>query len=354
YSYSGGEAANAYPKGTVKEFNRQAVLINDGLFVVFDRVETAKAELEKRWLVHTAGKPAIQGKITKTEVKGHIEEFDGRVHTSKSLSGSIMACHTLLPRDIRMRRVGGAILNIPTADLVAVPRTTQRMGTGSRWLWTDPLIIKYNDKITGKQLPALLIERDRPSEATLEITKDEFNLTFKSLERGRVDEIKLKLKDFPNILALVAELGRRDLWHTRVRYMPGYEYYNEGANYANTYDYEEWENYRTQVPELNGQPNSHGGWRVEVYPAKAAVRDYFLHVFRVMPTAGMDAGAIGAVKESADRAETTIKLGNRTYTVAFNKTGKLGGHIKITEGGKTLADTDFADKIVQKSWKELQ
>ncbi|NQT85985.1 heparinase II/III family protein, partial [bacterium] len=143
YSYSGGEAANAYPKGTVKEFNRQAVLINDGLFVVFDRVETAKAELEKRWLVHTAGKPAIQGKITKTEVKGHIEEFDGRVHTSKSLSGSIMACHTLLPRDIRMRRVGGAILNIPTADLVAVPRTTQRMGTGSRWLWTDPLIIKY-------------------------------------------------------------------------------------------------------------------------------------------------------------------------------------------------------------------
>jgi hypothetical protein len=354
YSYCAGEAARAYKKDTVKEFTRQAVVLNDGFFIVFDRVETAKPDLEKRWLVHTAGKPAMQGKVTKTEVKGHIEEFDGRVHTSKGRLGAIMTCHTLLPRDIRVRRVGGAILKIPVSALVKVPRTTQRIGTGSRWLWTDPLIIHYNDKITGKKLPAIVIERDRPSEAILEITDTEFNLTLKSLERAKAEEVKIKLADVPNILELVADLGRRDLWHTRVRYLPGYEYYNEGANYANAYGFETWKDYRKLAPELNGLPNDHGGWRVEVYPAKPAARDYFFHVFRVMHSEGLEPGTVGAVKETAERAETTITLGKRTYVLAFNKTGKIGGHVKITEGGKTLADADFVDKIVQKEWKDIK
>ncbi len=60
-------------------------------------------------------------------------------------------------------------------------------------------------------------------------------------------------------------------------------------------------------------------------------------------------GQVTLASDTAEKAEAQIVLGGKTYVVAFNKTGDVGGHIKITDAaGKVLADRDFARKIEQK------
>ncbi|MFP4055792.1 MAG: heparinase II/III family protein [Candidatus Brocadiia bacterium] len=352
YDYAAGEAAMAYPQGMAKEWVRQVVFLRDGFFVVFDRVETPRAELEKRWLLHLVGKPQMDGKVVRTEVKGHIEWFDGHRYVSTGKKGAVLRCHTLLPRDCRVRRVGGPMPDIPVSTLIEVPPATHRMGTGSRWLWTDPLVLRYNDPLTGEKLPAIVLERDRPTVAEYQVTDEKLTITLRAPERGRVDRVELDLADYKTLLDVTRAIGEQNLWHTRVHYMPGYEYYNQDWNYAPSYHAHQWADPDSRVPELLGKPNNNGSWRIEVYPAEPATRDYFLHVIRCTPDAKGDPGKVGDVTETADRAQTVISLGNRTYTLSFAKTGKPGGHITIAEEGKTVADADFADRIVQEPWPE--
>jgi hypothetical protein len=350
YDYCAGEGAMAYPPGLVKEFVRQIVFLRDGFFVVFDRVETTRPELEKRWIVHAVGEPEMDGKVVRTEVKGHIEDFEAARFASKGKLGAVMHCHMLLPERRRIRRVGGRLLQIPVSAFVRVPRTTQRIGTGSRWLWTDPVVLYYNDRLTGKKLPAVVLERDRPSVAEYEVNDEELILKFTALERGRVDELRLRFEDYNTLFDVTRAIGHRNLWHTRIHYMPGYEYYNLGTNYAPSYYIHQWDDPPRFAPELVGLPNNQGSWRVEVYPARPATRDYFLNVFRCMPEPDPDTSTVGPAKETPDRVETLITLGERAYLISFAKTGKVAGHIRITENGKVLADGDFVDSIVQKPW----
>ncbi len=349
YDYAAGEGTKAYRPEMVKEFVRQTVLLRDGVFIVFDRMETPRPNLEKRWLMHLVGEPAIDGKLLRTEVKGHIEDYDGALTISRGKERSLVRCHTLLPAQRVIRKVGGAIPKVPISTLCRVPRTTQRMGTGSRWEWTDPLVIYYNDPLTGKKLGALCIERETPTEAEYEVTDTDFYLKLNAYERGKVDEFRRKLADYETILDLARDLGQHLQWHTAFHYLPGYEYYNEGTNYAPAYRNEAWANTEDAAPELLGRPNEAGSWRIEVTPAKPAARDYFLHVMRVLRSDDDEPGQVTLTRDADDRAEAQIVLAGRTYTLTFNKTGEVGGHIRITDAaGKVLADRDFAKKIEQK------
>ncbi|HUT33702.1 MAG TPA: heparinase II/III family protein [Planctomycetota bacterium] len=349
YDYTAGEGAKAYRPELVKEFTRQAVLLRSGVFVVFDRVESPRANLEKRWLMHLVGEPTVDGTLLRAEVKGHIEDYDGSLTVSRGKERAVVRCHTLLPAPHVVRKVGGAMPNIPIATLCRVPRTTQRMGTGSRWEWTDPLIFYYNDALTGKKLGAFCLERDTPTEAEYEVTDTEFYLKLHAFERQKVDEFRFKLADYKTVLDLARDVGQRLQWHTAFHYLPGYEYYNEGINYAPAYRTPAWENPQVNAPELLGEANDAGSWRIEVLPAKPAARDYFLHVLRVQADDKDEAGEVALAGDTADRAEAKVVLGGRTYLIAFNKTGQVGGHIRITDAaGKVLADRDFAKSIVQK------
>ncbi len=345
YDYSAGNATMAYRREHLKEFVRQCVFLRDGVFVVFDRVETTRPQLEKRWLMHMVGEPRIDGKLVRTQVKGHIEDYDGGLTVSRGSGGAILRCHTLLPAQRVIRRVGGPISKIPTATLARVPRTRHRMGTGSRWHFTNPLILYYNDPLTGTKRPAIAFERDTPTDVDYEVTDKHLYMKFDAYERGRIHELKLELADYADLLELVCEIGRRKIWHVPLRYLPGYEYYNEGMNYAPAY--RSWDSARQTIPELFGGHNEQGSWRIEVYPAKPAARDYFLNVIRVLTTEGAEEGSV-RLNDAADRAETTIVLGGRIYAIAFNKKGDVGGSIRITDTeGKVLADAPLATKVIQ-------
>jgi hypothetical protein len=349
YDYCAGNGTRAYRPELLKEFTRQAVLLRSGAFILFDRVETPRADLEKRWLMHLVGEPKIDGKLLATQVKGHIEDYDGALIVSQGREKAIVRCHALLPAQRLVRKVGGAIPEIPVTTLVRTPRTTQRMSTGSRWEWTDPITLSYNDPLTGKKLGALAIERDTPTDAEFEVTDSEVYLKLNAYERGRADEFHLKFADYKTILDLARDLGKRHDWHTAIHYLPGYEYYNEGANYPPSYRAGAWERPQELAPELLGEANDAGSWRIEVYPAKPTTRDYFLHVMRVQSNPGEEPGEIALTRDTDDVAEAKVVLGGNTYVLTFAKKGDLGGHIRVTDPtGKVLADNDFAKKIEQK------
>jgi hypothetical protein len=102
YVYVAGDATACYQHGVVRKtgqpdlgekctlVTRQIVFLIPNHFVVFDRVVSTDASYRKDWLLHTAHKPKISGKITRTE------HNKGR-----------MLCKTILPEDAALQAVGG-------------------------------------------------------------------------------------------------------------------------------------------------------------------------------------------------------------------------------------------------------
>ena len=350
YDYCAGEGHRAYRPDHVQEFLRQSVFLRDGVFVVFDRVEATRAGLETRWLMHLVGEPRISGSPVHTQVKGHIEDYDGALTVSQGRKRSVLRIHTLLPDQHRIRRVGGAVPNVPASALVRVPPAKHRMGTGSRWSWTDPLFLYYRDPASGRKLAAIAFERNSPTDLDYEISDTHLYMKFAAYERGRVDELRLRLADYPNILQLVRDIAVRKLWHLRVHYLPGYQYYLNGVNYSPHYGVDAWKDIAARAPELLGKPNDYGAWRIEVRPATQSKRTYFLHAIRILPTPEDEPGDVEH-RETRDAAEVTIRLKGKTYTITFRKTGKPGGHVRVADGtGAVLVDRPFAQAIRQQPW----
>lgn len=84
-----------------------------------------------------------------------------------------------------------------------------------------------------------------------------------------------------------------------------------------------------------------GGTRLEVSPAQEGARDYFLHVLRAT-----DSGQSGlppiAVQQDDAGATVTID-GARKYELRFTKTGEVGGHIKVEEGGAVICEQGLGE-----------
>lgn len=62
YTYAVGDATQSYNPAKLKRFTRQFLYIKPGLILICDRMDSTRPELEKRWVLHTRGKPrAIEG-----------------------------------------------------------------------------------------------------------------------------------------------------------------------------------------------------------------------------------------------------------------------------------------------------
>ncbi len=72
YTYVCGQAANAYPKGKVRNFTRQLIFLRPDIFIVFDRTNTPKPQ-PRHWLMHSL-KPAklTDNTITITDTDGKL------------------------------------------------------------------------------------------------------------------------------------------------------------------------------------------------------------------------------------------------------------------------------------------
>lgn len=64
FDYAAGDATHSYPPARVQSITRQFVYLRPDTFVIFDRVVTAAANLETKWLLHSLYKPKFDGQTT--------------------------------------------------------------------------------------------------------------------------------------------------------------------------------------------------------------------------------------------------------------------------------------------------
>jgi hypothetical protein len=134
WSYVCGDATDAYnnPKYSyacppnpkrrnrpkIDLFTRSLVYMPAGNnLVVFDRVNALDPSYRKAWLMHTVGRPQVNGKRIGAQVPGHIEDFDGDTVRATWEGGCIpppdpkdpgrLLVRTFLPAEPTIRRIGG-------------------------------------------------------------------------------------------------------------------------------------------------------------------------------------------------------------------------------------------------------
>ncbi len=86
-----------------------------------------------------------------------------------------------------------------------------------------------------------------------------------------------------------------------------------------------------------------GRWRVEVSPAAPRRADCFLHLIQVGERT-LDAMDPAEPIRAARSAGLRLKTGRRTWEVAFNTEGELGGRIKLS-GDRSPIDRPLSDKV---------
>jgi len=130
---------------------------------------------------------------------------------------------------------------------------------------------------------------------------------------------------------------------------PGKEFWADGRNWP--LEDRWWEKYgrglNKQVPEMMGR------WRVEVRPGAAREQDYFLHLIQVS-NQSVEEMVDSSVREVGDRIELTFSADGRTYTIALNKTGAVGGHIRIEEDGAMLVNRPLTQRIMPQAGLALE
>ena len=118
YAYVAGDATSTYHPDKCDLALRQFVFLPPDVFVVFDRVEADRPEYAKKWLLHTATEPVVEGRQFRAD------QARGRLF-----------CRTLWPEDASLTKIGGpgrqfwnGDRNWPLPESFRVPDTTQMLG----------------------------------------------------------------------------------------------------------------------------------------------------------------------------------------------------------------------------------
>jgi len=90
YVYIASDATKSYNKDKTNQVVRQFVFLPPDCFVVFDRVNSTKAEYPKTWLLHTAREPVVNG-----------SEF-----YAEHMKGCLF-CKTIFPEKAKLDKIGG-------------------------------------------------------------------------------------------------------------------------------------------------------------------------------------------------------------------------------------------------------
>ncbi|MBI3945046.1 MAG: HEAT repeat domain-containing protein, partial [Armatimonadetes bacterium] len=124
---------------------------------------------------------------------------------------------------------------------------------------------------------------------------------------------------------------------------PGKEFWSDGRNWPIPPD----SAYLGSIGmEPGGEvPESIGRWRVEVKPGAARTDDLFLHLIQTADQT-VEKMVESRVRDRGDRVELVFTANGRTYALALNKTGAVGGRLRITEGGTVLADRDLTQEVM--------
>ncbi|MBI3946326.1 MAG: heparinase II/III family protein [Armatimonadetes bacterium] len=127
----------------------------------------------------------------------------------------------------------------------------------------------------------------------------------------------------------------------------GKEFWVDGKNWALPDDWPYWGLVKSGTPGIGEHevPPIMGRWRVEVKPGAARTDDCFLHLIQASDQT-VEKMVESQVRDRGNQVELSFTVGARTYTLALNKTGEIGGQIRIAEGDKVLVDRPLTREIM--------
>jgi hypothetical protein len=260
FDYAAGDAAYSYPPTRVQSITRQFVYLRPDTFVVFDRVVTAAAGLETRWLLHALYEP----------------QLDGERKPDTSLS--------------------------PSEQLVVTPDgkgAAPNPQPGGRFLHADASAFIVDDKwpdMTGRLFGKIL---------------------------------------FP-------EAGNRIV---RTVGGPWHDFEVEGVNYGPTEDtYADRKSQRHRQEHDRENSIGLGGWRIELLPQGTPVATNFLVVLHAADQATGNMIPVEGI-ERPGQLGAKLTVGTTDYEVIFATAGPTGGHIRVTQAGKTTLDRPLATAV---------
>ncbi len=118
-TYAAADLTKGYWSEKAKEVSRQFLYLRgeQECFVIFDRVESTKADYPQGWFLHLPAEPEVSGVAT-VEVEGHVTQYDGDTATwvsdpagdtdLLSTGRSRIIMKTLAPQPVRITKRGGA------------------------------------------------------------------------------------------------------------------------------------------------------------------------------------------------------------------------------------------------------
>jgi hypothetical protein len=109
--------------------------------------------------------------------------------------------------------------------------------------------------------------------------------------------------------------------------------YNPKAQYNHTLDI------RGVDQEVYRRP-PHSPWRLEVEPASAQTRDYFLHLLYVLDEHAETPPPAERLSDGT-RLGARFTLGDRSVAVLFDTAGPLGGRLTVSQAGAVLHDAEL-------------
>lgn len=121
---------------------------------------------------------------------------------------------------------------------------------------------------------------------------------------------------------------------------PGKYWWDDGRNWDDFYESD------LKIEPDPTDPKGMGGWRIEVSPKEKRKEDLFLHVIQVGDSKGLDKMVPVDYAEQGNLVGCKIRANGGEYTVLFDKTDGIGGHIVFEKDGKKVVDRDLAEKLM--------
>lgn len=116
---------------------------------------------------------------------------------------------------------------------------------------------------------------------------------------------------------------------------PGKEFLSGGKNY----------NMDGQIEPDTSSVRDMFGWRIEVSPKGQHKEDLFLHVIQVGDSKKLQKMVPVEYYEAEGMVGFKMEAGGGTYTVLFDKSDGIGGHIKFEKDGQKIIDRDFSERL---------
>jgi len=182
FVYAVGDATRSYRPEKCREFTRQFLYLRGGngrpdTIIIFDRVESTKAEFRKTWLLHTMKEP--MSAAGETEREDGLYECDGDLIIVPNKFSKLF-CRVLLPEEHTITKVGGyRVKDYWYGGSNYAPESDRQMKHAPRWrVEVSPARPAERDCFLHVLYPVAADAGDVPS-ATVQ--RDEDTVTLKTV-----------------------------------------------------------------------------------------------------------------------------------------------------------------------------